>query len=70
MNIRNNPKTASLLLAGLATGAAAWYLFGTENGRRTCNQLADSIKDMSGSVMNKANETISNLKSKKEDYTS
>ncbi len=68
--IKNNPKTTTtLLLAGLATGAAAWYFFGTDNGKKTLSQLTFSIKDISDSVMNKANDTLANLKTQKENYT-
>lgn len=70
MNIKNNSKTTTtLLLAGLATGAAAWYLFGTENGKKTLSQLSDSIKDVSDSIVSKANDTLENFKNQKENYT-
>ncbi|WP_207426314.1 YtxH domain-containing protein [Pedobacter sp. SYSU D00535] len=64
MNIRNNKKTSTWVLAGLATGAAAYYLFGTENGKRTCDQLMSSVKGMSDTVANKASDTFANLKNK------
>lgn len=58
----NNSKLPALLLAGLAIGAAAWYFFGTEEGKRTTDSLAESLKDVSGSIKDKANETIANVK--------
>jgi hypothetical protein len=45
MNSSNNKKIMTLALAGLATGAAVWYLLKTEHGKQTCNQLVDSFKD-------------------------
>lgn len=70
MNIRNNSKaTTTLLLAGIATGAAAWYLLGTNNGKKTLTHLTDSIKGFSDTVATKANDTIANLKSQKDNFT-
>lgn len=60
----HNSKLPALLLAGVAIGAAAWYFFGTEEGKRTTDSLAESLKDVSGSLKDKANETISNVKDK------
>ncbi|WP_374164225.1 YtxH domain-containing protein [Arcticibacter sp. MXS-1] len=66
--MKNRSTIAGVVLAGLATGAAAWYLFGTSNGKEVCNKLMSSVKDMSGSmkdmsssVMDKAHDTISQL---------
>ena len=70
MTFKNNSKTTSLLLAGLATGAAAWYLFGTSNGKRAISRFSSSFCDLSDSIMSKANDTMDNLKSRAEDYTS
>jgi len=58
----NNSKLSALLLAGVAAGAAAWYLLATEEGKKTCNTLVDSIKGFSDSVMEKTQETVSNVK--------
>ena len=44
-------KIATLMLTGIAAGAAAWYLMNTENGRR-----------MSDQVKHKATDTIDQLK--------
>jgi len=70
MTFKNNTKTGSLLLAGLATGAAVWYLFGTENGRKTFSQVSESLKGFSDNAVLKANDTYANLKSKVNNYTS
>ncbi len=72
MNNKTNTskKTTTLLLAGLATGAAAWYLFGTENGKRTFTQISGSLKGFSDTVVNKANDTLANLKSQKNNMMS
>ena len=48
-------KIATLMLTGIAAGAAAWYLMSTENGRRVSDQLVGSIK-------HKATDTIDQLK--------
>jgi gas vesicle protein len=58
----NNSKLPALVLAGVAIGAAAWYLFGTEEGKRTTDSLAERLKDISDSVKVKANETMANVK--------
>lgn len=48
-------KITTLMLTGIAAGAAAWYLMNTENGRRVSDQLVGTIKD-------KAADTIDQLK--------
>lgn len=48
-------KLTTLMLTGIAAGAAAWYLMNTENGRRVSDQVVGSIK-------NKASDTIDQLK--------
>lgn len=48
-------KITTLMLTGIAAGAAAWYLMSTENGRRVSNQVVGSIKD-------KATSTIDQIK--------
>ena len=58
----NNSKLPTLLLVGIAAGAAAWYLLSTEEGKKTCDSLVDSFKGFSDSVMERANETVSNVK--------
>ncbi len=64
MMLKNNSKTGTLLLAGLATGAAAWYLLGTANGKKTISQVSGSLKGFSDTAVSKANDTFANLKSK------
>jgi gas vesicle protein len=59
-----NSKLPAILLAGAAIGAAAWYLFGTEEGKKTTNALAESFKDVSDSVMEKAHAVIADIKDK------
>ena len=58
----NNSKLPALLLAGVAIGAAAWYLFGTEEGKRTTDSLAEKLKDIGDTVKAKANETVDSVK--------
>ncbi len=58
----NNSKLPALLLAGVAIGAAAWYLFGTEEGKRTTDSLAEKLKDIGDTVKAKANETVASVK--------
>jgi gas vesicle protein len=63
MNDKRN-KVAAAVLAGLALGAAAWYLFGTESGKSTRGKLADSINDLNGSLKDlrsRATDTIDKL---------
>ena len=60
----NNSKLPALLLAGVAIGAAAWYLFGTEEGKKTTDSLAEKLKHINDSVKVKANETIASVKDK------
>ncbi len=61
MDMKNKSTIAGVVLAGLATGAAAWYLFGTSNGKEVCSKLMSSVKDLSDSVAEKANGTIDHL---------
>lgn len=76
----DNSKIAAVVLAGLAAGAAAWYLLGTEEGKENLDKLANSIKDIGGSLKDltdkadiagtfndlkeKASETIGSMASK------
>jgi len=41
----NNKQILTLALAGLAAGAAVWFLFATEKGKKTRNYLMDSLMD-------------------------
>lgn len=51
-------KLTSLLLTGIAAGAAAWYLMYTENGRRVTDNIASNV----GPLKQKATDTIDQLK--------
>lgn len=44
--MENNKKITSWVLAGLATGAATWYLFGTKSGKELLSNLMSSAKDV------------------------
>ena len=78
--MNDNSKIAAVLLAGLAAGAAAWYLLGTDKGKETCSSLLGSLKDLSGSIKDKAadtfeqisgqaNDVVAKAKSKAESYS-
>ncbi len=57
-------KVATVVLAGLAAGAAAWYLLATEDGKATTDKLVDSLKNLSGTfndIKDKAVDTIDQL---------
>ena len=45
-------------LAGLAVGAAAWYLFGTKEGRENFDRAIDGISDVSSKLQKKAAEKM------------
>jgi gas vesicle protein len=45
-------------LAGLAVGAAAWYLFGTKEGRENFDRAIDGINDVSSKLQKKAKEKM------------
>lgn len=59
-----NSNLSAIILAGVVIGAAAWYLFGTEEGKKTTDSLAESLKDFSDSMMEKAHSTVSDIKEK------
>ncbi len=69
MNMKNRSTIAGVVLAGLATGAAAWYLLGTSNGKEVCNKVLGSVKDLSSSMIDKASGAISDLSGRTEDAT-
>lgn len=57
-------KVATVVLAGLAAGAAAWYLLATEDGKATTDKLVNSLKDLGnnwGDIKEKATDTIEQL---------
>lgn len=43
-------------LAGLALGAAAWYLFGTKEGRENFDRAVEGINEVSSKLQKKAKE--------------
>lgn len=45
-------------LAGLAVGAAAWYLFGTKEGRENFDRAIEGINDVSSKLQKKAAEKM------------
>lgn len=52
-------KRSSLMgfaLAGLAAGAAAWYLFGTKEGRKALDRAMEGMSDFSETIKSKAKE--------------
>ncbi|MDF3078583.1 MAG: YtxH protein [Sphingobacteriaceae bacterium] len=60
----DNSKIATVVLAGLAAGAAAWYLLATEDGKATTDKLVDSLKNLGGTfndIKEKASDTLNNL---------
>ncbi len=67
--MKNKPTIAGVVLAGLATGAAGWYLFGTSGGKEVCNKLAGSVKNMSEPIIDKAGDIISHLTGKAENVS-
>ncbi len=62
--MNDKSKVATAVLAGLALGAAAWYLLGTDNGKKTTGKWADSLKSVGDSIKDlrdKAADTIDQL---------
>lgn len=45
-------------LAGLAIGAAAWYLFGTKEGRENFDRAVEGINEVSTKLQKKAKEKM------------
>lgn len=45
-------------LAGLAIGAAAWYLFGTKEGRENFERAVEGINEVSTKLQKKAKEKV------------
>lgn len=69
MYMKNKSTMAGMVLAGLATGAAAWYLFGTSSGKDVCSKLVDSVKNMSNTVADKASHLTQNISGKAGDVS-
>lgn len=59
-NEMENDRTSIIgfALAGLAVGAAAWYLFGTKEGRENFDRAIDGISDVSSKLQRKAKEKM------------
>ena len=53
-----NTKLFSWVLAGLATGAAVWYLVSTEKGKEICDTFVDSAKDFGDSLKDKVKSSV------------
>lgn len=47
---------AGFAMMGLAAGAAAWYFFGTKDGRKCLDKAMETFNDFSSTVKEKANE--------------
>ena len=65
--MKNNKRMTSWLLAGLAAGAVAWYLFGTRSGKDLLNNLADSAQDLGNTLREEAKDKLNNLTSQASD---
>lgn len=65
-------KFVAFALTGLAVGAAAYYLFGTKEGRKTLNKAVDGVNGLSKTLKAQAEEGLqkaSHLASRaKEEY--
>ena len=58
MKNSNNKKILTLALAGLAAGAAIWFLFATDKGKKTRDYLMESAIDtLHGKIKNFSDET-------------
>jgi gas vesicle protein len=73
--MKNSSKGLVALITGLAAGVALGLLFAPEKGTDTRDKLADSLKDLSDSIKDKAavemdnltefkNKVVTNIKSK------
>ena len=51
-------KFVAFALTGLAVGAAAYYLFGTKEGRKTLNKAVDGVNDLSKTLKAQAEEGL------------
>ncbi len=62
--MNNNSKIASFVLAGLAIGAVAYYLFGTSTGKELCDNLMDKAKKTGSAIKKEAKDKFSDLSGK------
>lgn len=51
-------KFVAFALAGLAAGAAVYYLFGTNEGRKTLNKAVDGVNGLSKTLKAQAEEGL------------
>lgn len=51
-------KFVAFALAGLAAGAAVYYLFGTKEGRKTLNKAVDGVNGLSRTLKAQAEEGL------------
>lgn len=68
--MNDNSKVLIGLLAGLAAGAALGLLFAPDKGTDTRDRLAQSLKDLSDSIRDKAADEINNLSNLKDKVVS
>jgi gas vesicle protein len=59
--MKNSSKGLVALITGLAAGVALGLLFAPDKGTDTRDKLADSLKDLSDSIKEKASEEIDSL---------
>ena len=50
--MQTNKTVISLVLAGLATGTATWYLLGTQNGKNLWNRISGSARNVAHDSQN------------------
>jgi len=58
---RNKSTIGTVLLVGLAAGAAAWYLLKTDKGRETADNLRNSFNDLSTNFKDKAADSFAQV---------
>ncbi len=58
---KDNSTIATVLLVGLAAGAAAWYFLKTDKGRETADNLLDSLSGMSANLKDKASDSFAQV---------
>ena len=64
---RNTSKVITVVLAGLAVGAAAWYLLKTDKGRQTSELWGNSLQELTNSFKDKVLESFSRLSGQAEE---
>lgn len=68
--MKSKTQVATVILAGLAAGAAIYYLMSTEKGRETRDKWADNLKDVGESLKDlqgKALDAITQLTGRAEE---